>query len=347
MKTQAWVCPSQGSRLELQEIELPPLKPHEVQIEITHCGLCHTDIHMRDNDWGVSNYPLVAGHEGLGQVVAVGEQVSTSRVGDTVGVGWLRDSCGGCRHCRSGRDNLCEAGYQGTYLSSNAGIWGKEAHNEHGCFTRCMNVAERFAFKIPDGMAPETAAPLLCAGITVWEPIADYVRPNSRVGVVSLGGLGHMAVQFALAVGAEVWALSSSTGKEKRIKELGAHHFVHSTNPDALNAIASTLDVIIDTCPVPQDISPYMGTLALGGTYCKVGIPPASFSYDFIPLIFTQKKIAGSIVSGSLRTNDMLALAAYHGIHCDVEVMSFEKINEAMERLLKGENQNFRIVLKW
>jgi len=248
---------------------------------------------------------------------------------------------------RAGRDNLCKTGYQGTYLSSNAGIWGKEAHNEHGCFAELMHVPERFAFKIPDGMTPETTAPLLCAGITVWEPISDYVRPNSRVGVVSLGGLGHMAVQFALAVGAEVWALSSSTSKEERIKRLGAHHFVLSKDPDALNAIAGTLDVIIDTCPVAQDISPYMEILAIGGTYCKVGIPTASFSYDCIPLVFTQKRIAGSIVSVSSRTNEMLALAAHHGIHCDVEVMSFDMINEAIERLLKGENQNFRIVLKW
>ncbi len=347
MKTQAWVCPSQGAELELREIELPPLKPHEVQIEISHCGLCHTDIHMRDNDWGISNYPLVAGHEGLGHISAVGDQVRSLRVGDRVGVGWLRDSCGGCRNCRRGRDNLCETGYQGTYLSSNAGIWGKEAHNEHGCFARIVQLPERFAFKIPEDMAPEVAAPLLCAGITVWEPIAEYVRPNTRVGIVSLGGLGHMAVKFALAVGAEVWVLSSSTSKEARSKALGVHHFVHTADPEALKAHAGELDVIIDTCPVAQDIAPYMATLALGGTYCKVGIPPASFHYDFIPLIFTQKKIAGSVVSGSRRTQEMLALASHHGVHCDVEVMEFDQINEAMARLLRGDNQQFRIVLKW
>lgn len=347
MKTKGWVCPSKGAHLELRDIELPPLRPHEVQIEITHCGLCHTDIHMRDNDWGISNYPLVAGHEGLGCVTAIGELVSSLSVGDTVGVGWLRDSCGGCRNCRSGRDNLCETGYQGTYLSGNAGVWGKKEHNEHGCFAKHMHVPERFAFKIPEGIAPEAAAPLLCAGITVWEPIADYVRPNSRVGVVSLGGLGHMAVRFAVAVGAEVWALSSSADKEERIRELGAHHFANTADPEALKALKGKLDLIIDTCPVAQDISPYMDTLAFNGTYCKVGIPTASFSYDFIPLVFTQKKIAGSIVSGSRRTNDMLALAAHHGIRCDVEVMDFDKINEAMDRLLKGENKSFRIVLKW
>ena len=350
MKTLAWVCPSQGAQLELQEIDLPELKPNEVRIEITHCGLCHSDLHMRDNDWGVSNYPLVAGHEGLGQVAMVGDQVRTLSVGDTVGVGWIRGSCGTCRNCRHGRDNLCETGYQGTFLADKAGMWGKEAHNEHGCFTKFVHIPERFAFKIPPGMAPEEAAPLLCAGTTVWEPIADYVHPNSRVGIVSLGGLGHVAVKFALAVGAEVWVISSSANKESRAKAIGAHHFVHSANPDALRELAGTLDVIIDTCPAPQELDPYMGALALGGTYCKVGIRPStssSFSYDFNPLIFTQKKIAGSIVSGSQRTTEMLGLAAHHGIRCDVEVMNFHMINEAMDALHKGENKNFRIVLKW
>ncbi len=347
MKTQAWVCPTQGAKLELRDIELDELKPHEVQVEITYCGLCHTDLHMRDNDWGGSDYPLVAGHEGVGKVVAVGERVKVLQIGDRVGIGWLRDSCGSCPTCLSGHDNLCKTGYQGTFLAGKAGMWGKEDHRLHGCFAKLVNISEKFAFKIPDNITDAEAAPLLCAGITIWEPIAEYVKPNTKVGIVALGGLGHLAVLFSLAVGAEVWALSSSADKKERAEVLGAHHFVNTRNPDDFGKIAGKLDVIIDTSPVALDLPSYMNSLTLGGTYCKIGIPSAEFTYGYIPLIFTQKKIAGSIVSGSLRTNEMLGVASHHGIRCEVEEIPFDQINEAMDILLAGKNKTFRMVLKW
>ncbi len=347
MKTQAWVCPSKGAKLELREIELGALQPHEVQVELTHCGLCHTDIHMRDNDWGVSNYPMVAGHEGVGKVVAVGNRVKNVKVGDRVGIGWLRDSCGSCHRCLAGRDNLCINGSQGTYLGSSAGMWGKEDHSMHGCFAKTVNIAEKFAFKIPDNISDTEAAPLLCAGITIWEPIAEYVKPNTKVGIVALGGLGHLAVMFAVAVGAEVWALSTSPDKEQRAKELGAHHFVNTKDPKDFEKIAGQLDVIIDTCPAALDLGSFMNSLAMGGTYCKIGIPAKEFTFGYIPLIFTQKKIAGSIVCGSLRTNEMLGLASHHGIRCETSEVPFDQINEAMDTLAKGENKTFRMVLKW
>ncbi len=347
MKTKAWVCPEKGAKLELQEIELEALQAHEVQVEITHCGLCHTDIHMRDNDWGVSNYPLVAGHEGIGKVVAVGDRVKTLKVGDRVGIGWIRDSCGSCGNCLAGHDNLCKTGYKGTFLGESAGMWGEKGNEINGCFAKMINIAEKFAFKIPDSISSAEAAPLLCAGITVWEPIAEYVKPNTKVGIVALGGLGHMAVKFALAVGAEVWALSSSADKADRAKSLGAHHFVNTKDAKEMEKIAGQLDVILDTCPAALDINPLMNSLSLGGTYCKIGIPSTEFTYGYIPLIFTQKKIAGSIVSGSLRTNEMLGLASHHGIKCEVEEVPFDKINEAMSTLSEGKNKTFRMVLKW
>ncbi len=347
MKTQAWVCPEKGAKLELKEIELEELQAHEVQVEISHCGLCHTDIHMRDNDWGVSNYPLVAGHEGVGKVVKVGNRVKNLKVGDRVGIGWLRDSCGACSNCLKGFDNLCKAGYQGTFLASNAGIWGKEDASLKGCFAKHVNIAEKFAFKLPDDISDSEAAPLLCAGITIWEPIANYVKPNTKVGVVALGGLGHLAVMFAKAVGAEVWALSTSADKKQRALDLGANHFVNTKDPEDFKKIEGELDVILDTSPVALDLNQYMSALGLGGTYCKIGIPSEDFTYGYIPLIFTQKKIAGSIVSGSMRTNEMLGLAAHHGIRCEVEEVPFDKINEAMDTLIEGKNKTFRMVLKW
>ncbi len=347
MKTQAWVCSTKGAKLELKEIELAELQPHEVRVEISHCGLCHTDIHMRDNDWGVSDYPLVAGHEGIGKIVSVGDRVKNLKVGDRVGIGWLRDSCGSCSSCLEGFDNLCKNGSQGTYLSESAGMWGKEDHRLHGCFAKHVNVAEKFAFKIPDNIEDAKAAPLLCAGTTIWEPIAKYVKPNTKVGIVALGGLGHLAVMFALSVGAEVWALSSSEDKKERAKELGAQHFVNTRNEEEFKKIAGQLDVIIDTCPVALDINAYMDALTIGGTYCKIGIPAEEFTYGYIPLIFTAKRIAGSIVSGSRRTNEMLGLASHHNIRCDVEELPFDKINEAMDTLQEGKNKTFRMVLKW
>lgn len=347
MKTKAWVCEEKGKDLVLKDIELDELQPHEVQVKITHCGLCHTDIHMRDNDWGVSDYPMIPGHEGIGEVVAVGSRVKSLKVGNRVGIGWIRDSCGVCPSCLSGRDNLCKSGYQGTYLGESASPWGHKGNELHGCFAQLLNVAEKFAFRIPEEMSPAAAAPLLCAGATVWEPIAEYVKANTKVGIIALGGLGHLAVQFAEAIGAEVWAMSTSADKEARAKSLGAHHFINTKNPDDFKAIKGKLDVIIDTCPVALDINPYMDSLTMGGVYTKVGIPSAEFTYGYIPLVFTQKKIGGTIVSGSMRTNEMLEIASHHHLGSEAEVLPFNQVNEAMHRLADGKNETFRMVLEW
>lgn len=350
-ETEAWVVPSQGSSLELQILPLPPLKDHEVQIHMKLCGLCHTDIHMKNNDWGISNYPMVPGHEGVGVVSAVGSQVSSLKVGDVVGVGWIRDSCGSCDSCCEGKENLCAAGYQGTYLSSHAGCWGRKDYSLGGCFARYMQIHERFAFKLPDSIPPEQAAPLMCAGVTVWEPIISMAKPGSTVGVISLGGLGHMAVKLLNAIGASVVVLSSTENKRQKALELHASQYVNYNAPEDMKLIQGSLDLIIDTCPVaPQTLSSFMNCLKFGGTYVRVGIPSNSsdaFGYNFIPLVFTGKAVKGSIVCGSKNTKTMLRIAGEHKIVSDVEVVSFDLVNQVMEKLIHGQNEASRYVLSW
>mmetsp|Transcript_13103 Transcript_13103/g.22492 ORF Transcript_13103/g.22492 Transcript_13103/m.22492 type:complete len:362 (+) Transcript_13103:253-1338(+) len=351
-KTEAYSAESKGSTLKLVPITLKPLGITQVRVKMLMSGLCHTELHMINNDWGITNFPVVPGHEGIGVVEAVGERVHLVKVGDFVGIGWIRGSCGACSNCRIGRENICKAGYQGTFLSSNAGIWGKEDNSQHGCFAKHMHIEEKFAFKIPETFHEEleTAAPLMCAGLTVWEPLVDYCKPGTKVGVIALGGLGHMTVKLAKAIGAEVTVLSTSAKKKQAAFDIGANHFVVTTDKDEMKKIMGQLDLIIDTCPIANDLESSMAALSIGGSYVRVGIPEAgtsNYSGSYIPLIFTQKKIVGSIVSGSTNTTTMLEIAAAHNIRCEVEVMPFEQINEAVTRLTKGEVEKFRIVLKW
>jgi len=350
------MCTAPGAPLELKTITLPPLKETQVQVDIEMCGLCHTDIHMQDNDWGISNYPMVPGHEGVGFVSVVGSAVHHLKVGDRVGIAWMRDSCNDCGNCKVGRENICLKGYQGTFLSSNAGCWGKENCSELGCFSKVVHVEEKFAFKIPDIMPSPMAASLLCGGGTVWEPVCDYVTPGSKVGVISIGGLGTTAIKLAHIVGGDVVAFSSSANKEAAVREIGATGFVVTSDKEAMAAATGTLDVIIDTCPANSDVASLMDLLKFNGTYVRVGIPPAadqSFSYKWIPLIFTQKKIAGSIVTGSERSNSLFSTAAAHwdlmkeSDDWKVEVVPFEEINEAMHKLKSRTNKGYRYILKW
>eukprot|EP00013_Stygamoeba_regulata_P007712 CAMPEP_0177643346 /NCGR_PEP_ID=MMETSP0447-20121125/8107_1 /TAXON_ID=0 /ORGANISM="Stygamoeba regulata, Strain BSH-02190019" /LENGTH=359 /DNA_ID=CAMNT_0019145637 /DNA_START=57 /DNA_END=1136 /DNA_ORIENTATION=- len=354
--TPAYVVQEAGKELVLQDVPLPPLEEDGVEVEIEYCGLCHTDIHMKNNDWGVSDFPMVPGHEGVGRITAVGSKVKQLHIGDYVGIGWIRDSCRSCEKCLEGYDNLCSAGYQGTYLGPSAGIWGRQKTSMGGCFARVIRIHERFAFRLPLLLAGDkraAAAPLMCAGITVWEPIMQYVKPGVKVGVVGIGGLGSMALQLASAVGAEVFALSHSEDKKERVlNELKAQHFVYTADPAQLAALTGGLGVIIDTRPVSgekvEDLSWLMALLCQGGNYCRVGIPAGTtFTYGWIPLIFTGKSISGSIVSGSAHTHKMLDVASAHSVLPDVEVRPFSQVNECMQELLEGGNTHFRYVLKW
>lgn len=357
--TQAMVCEAQGQPFVLKDITLPAMKETMVECDLLYCGLCHTDIHMRDNDWGISNYPMVAGHEGIAKVRNVGSCVKTLQVGDIVGITWIRDSCANCKYCLQGRENICEVGYQGTFLGPAAGPWGvQETHEYGGCFSKVMRIEEKFAFKIPEGLPMEAACPLLCGGGTVFEAVVNYVECGTRVAVASIGGLGTAAIKFAKSFGAHVTALSRGDSKREKCLGVGADEYSGCIgDPDAMAKLAGKFDLIIDTCPVNADVAPFMAMLNNNGTYCRVGIPPATdmtFSFDYIPLIFTEKKITGSIVAGSANMVRMLQLAkdemkTYEDSEeWTTEVMAFEQVNEAMEKLSSGKNANtYRYLLKW
>jgi D-arabinose 1-dehydrogenase-like Zn-dependent alcohol dehydrogenase len=314
---------------------------------------------MRDNDWGISNYPMVPGHEGVGIVEAVGDCVRTLKIGDRVAITWIRDACQNCDACSVGRENICRNGYQGTYLGASAGPWGDSPlkYNEHGgAFSQVQRIEAKFAVKIPDGLPSEIACPLLCGGGTVYEPIVDFCPPGTKLGVSSIGGLGTAAIKLAKLRGVIVYALSQSPGKRIGALSAGADEFIDMTDPVAVESIKGKLDVIIDTCPMNGPVSPFLDLVKFDGIYCRVGIPMAtdmSFSYDYIPLIFTQKKVVGSIVTGTARLAEMLELVMRNmdfmkdSPDWKIEHIPMDKVNDAMDALQNRTNKGYRIVLTW
>lgn len=323
-------------------------------------GLCHTDITMRDNGWGVTDYPIVLGHEGIGKVRRVGSSVSHAKVGDRVAIAWIRNSCQACDACLDGRENICREGFQGTYLGKSAGLWGSSPlkYNEHGgCFSRIQRIEEKFAVKIPDNLPSEIACPLMCGGGTVYEPIVDWAKPNSKVGISSLGGLGTVGVKLARLRGCTVYALSGTPGKRDMALAAGAHHFIDMTDKDAVEKAKGTLDVLVDTAPVMSSVADSMELLKYNGAYCRVGVPvsaDAKFEYDMKMLIFTARKISGSVVTGSKRLHDMLDLCSNNldfmegdSPEGQTQDMPMAKVNEAMEMLENKTNKGYRIILKW
>ena len=301
---------------------------------------------------------MVPGHEGVGIVRQLGADVKSLKVGDRVGITWIRDSCGGCVPCGEGRENICTDGYQGTYLGPAAGCWGSSSpsHEFGGCFAKVQRINAKFAMKIPENLPAEMACPLMCGGGTVFEPLLDDAKPGSRVGVVGAGGLGTAAMRLAKIMGCRATAISRSAAKKEGCMADGAFGFLVSTDAEAMKAAAGSFDLIIDTAPVNSDVSQWLDLVKFDGVYCRVGIPSASdmeFKYNYIPLIFTQKKIVGSIVTGTARTRLMLDLAeANKDVFADkpewhVDVMDFKDCNEAMDMLVANKNPGFRILLKW
>lgn len=308
------------------------LGPHEVEIHITHCGICHSDIHLIDNDWGQSEYPFIPGHEIVGTVSAVGSNVATLAPGQRVGVGWQADCCGVCEWCLQGRENLCAAS-QGTCVHRNGG------------YADAVRVNARFAIPIPEKLESENAAPLLCGGITVYNPLRTHgVNPSSRVGVVGIGGLGHLAVQFANAFGAEVTAFSSSASKEDEALELGAHSFVNTRETKTLKALAGSFDFILSTVNADQDWSAYIAALRPAGTFCFVGVPDKPATLPIFPLIAGMKSVTGSPIGSPLMLREMLDVAARHGIQARTERFAMAKVNDAIARVKKNQVR-YRAVL--
>ncbi|MYM87320.1 alcohol dehydrogenase catalytic domain-containing protein [Rugamonas sp. FT82W] len=322
-----------------------PLRPYrfdrrdprrdDVVIDILYCGVCHSDLHAARNDWGWTSYPIVPGHEIIGRVTAVGAQVSRFKVGDMVGVGCMVDSCGVCAACGQGHQQHCLEGATFTY----GGADRIDGSPTQGGYSEKITVKQEYVLRIPDGLDPKGAAPLLCAGITTWSPLKNYhAGPGTRVAVVGLGGLGHMAIKLAKAMGAEVTLLTRSPGKEDDARRLGADHVVLSSDPARMAAVAGRFNLIIDTVPYVHDLNPYIPTLAFKGTLVLVGyLGPLEPALDSAPMVMGSKVVAGSLIGGIPATQEMLDFCGRHGIVSDVEVIGMPDINDAYERLLKSD----------
>ncbi|MHA6287450.1 NAD(P)-dependent alcohol dehydrogenase [Maricaulis sp. CAU 1757] len=332
-ETLAYAAPSADADLGPLTIERRAPAADEVQIEISHCGVCHSDLHQARNDWKNTLYPCVPGHEIIGRVTATGADVSRFSKGDTVGVGCMVDSCGSCRNCEDGLEQYCLPGFTGTYNGTLA-----DGHT-FGGYSQRITVREAFVLRVPEKLDPAAAAPLLCAGITTYSPLRNWnVGKGDRVGVVGLGGLGHMAVKLAAAMGAEVTLFTTSPGKAEDAKRLGASNVVISKDREAMKAIAGTLDFILNTVAASHKLDPYLDCLKLDGTMCLVGAPDEPHPSPSIGrLIGRRRALAGSLIGGIAETQEMLDFCAEHDIACDIEMIAMDEINEAYERMLKGD----------
>lgn len=309
-----------------------PLGAEEVEIKVTYCGLCHSDLSMLDNDWGMSSYPFVPGHEVVGTVVALGDETKGLKIGQRVGVGWSASSCLSCPECLSGHQNLCQYG-QGTIVG------------RYGGFADRLRVQWLWARPLPEGLDETKTGPLLCGGVTVFTPFLDYdVSPTARVGIIGIGGLGHMALQFANKWGCEVHAFTTSDSKEAEARQLGAH-FVHNTKRDgALKSIARSLDLIVSTVSIPLDIPALLETLRPFGRIHVVGAILKPMEIPAFGLITGQKSVTGSPVGSPTAIDRMLAFSARHSVAPVVEFFPMSKVNDALERLRSGKAR-YRIVL--
>ena len=310
--------------------------PHDVQIEILFCGVCHSDVHAARGEWGEVPRPLVPGHEIVGRVTAVGGHVSKFKEGDLVGVGCMVDSCGHCPSCGDGLEQYCETtGFVGTYL----GVETETGKPTNGGYSDKIVVKESFVLKIPEGMDPAGAAPLLCAGITTYSPLRHWkVAPGQRVGIVGLGGLGHMGVKLAHAMGATVVVFTTSPDKVEDAKRLGADEVVISKDAAAMAAEAGRFDFILNTVAAPHNLDPFINALKRDGTMTLVGVPSAPHpSPSIMGMIFKRRSLAGSLIGGIAETQEMLDFCGAHGLTADIELIPIQDINGAYERMIKGD----------
>ena len=325
---------SPTGRLGLFDFERRSLRPDDIAIEILYCGVCHSDVHNVRNDWGNAKYPMVPGHEIVGRVLEIGSEVKSFKPGDRAGVGCLVESCRHCGACGKGWEQYCENGATYTYNHADP----IDGTRTYGGYSERIIVSERFALKVPDSLDLAGAAPLLCAGITTYSPLRHWkVGPGSKVAIVGLGGLGHMGIKLAKAMGAQTTLLSRSPGKEADARRLGADHVVISTDPAQMAAVAGRFDLIIDTVPYKHDVNPYVPTLASGGTIVMVGYLGPLDDFNTGPLVFSRKGLAGSLIGGIAETQEMLDFCGEHGIHSDIETIRIQDINEAYERLLRAD----------
>ena len=327
--------------IEPMQINRREVTPKDVEIEILYCGVCHSDLHFARNDWGFSVYPVVPGHEIVGKVIKVGEGVSNFKAGDVVAVGCLVDSCRTCGNCKKDLEQYCPE-WVGTY----------GGHDKHldlptfGGYSESIVVDEHFVLNIPENLDLAGIAPILCAGITTWSPLRKWnVGKDSKVAVVGLGGLGHMAIKLADALGAHVTLFSRSPNKIQDALDLGADKVVISTDEDQMAGVQNNFDVIIDTVPYAHDINPYIGTLTTDGTLVLVGyLGPLDPMLNSVPMIMGRKTVAGSLIGGIAETQELLDFCGKHNITSEVEIIKIQDINQAYERMLKSD-VHYRFVI--
>lgn len=306
---------------------------NEVLIDIAYCGVCHSDLHFVRNEWGFSVYPMVPGHEIVGHVKQVGAGVTRYKVGDRVGVGCMVDSCRTCESCQAGEEQYCEKGSTFTYNGQLP-----DGSITYGGYSTQITVKEDFVVRVPENLPLDAAAPLLCAGITTYSPLRHFgVKPGMKVAVLGLGGLGHMGVKFAKAMGAEVTVLSQSERKRADALAMGADHYLAMNAEGVFEENASRFDFLLDTVSAPHDYNAYLGLLRRDGRMVLVGVPPEPTPVAAFPLIIARRSLSGSLIGGIRETQEMLDFCGEHGIVCEIELIQMAQINEAYDRMVKSD----------
>ncbi len=333
LATKGYAAAAAKSALQPFLFERREVGAQDVLIRISHCGICHSDIHQVRDEWGISLFPMVPGHEIIGTVAQVGSAVKTFKVGDRAGVGCFVDSCRSCPACREGVEQYCESGALWTYSARD-----KDGRLTQGGYSNQIVVDEKYVLRIPSVLSPAGAAPLLCAGITTYSPLRHWgVGKYHKLAVVGLGGLGHMAVKIASAMGTEVTVLSTSASKRADAKRLGAADFALSSDPQTFMKLQRHFDFVLDTVSAPHDYNAYVNLLKTDGTMILVGAPETPAPLAAFPLIFCRRRLAGSLIGGIRETQEMLDFCAEHRIESDIEHIAIQQINEAYERVIKGD----------
>ncbi|RJF37003.1 NAD(P)-dependent alcohol dehydrogenase [Pseudoalteromonas gelatinilytica] len=334
MKTVGYAAHDSEKPLEPYHFERRALRDEDVSIEILYCGVCHSDLHTAENDWGWTQYPVVPGHEIVGRVLEVGSGVTKYKVGDNVAVGCMVDSCLSCDQCHHGEEQFCREGMVGTYSGQDR-ISGELTQ---GGYSKHIVVREEFVLSVPKGLDLAKCAPILCAGITTYSPLRTWnVGPGSRVGVIGLGGLGHMAIKIAAAMGAHVTAISRSDKKKQQVLSYGAKDLLISSDEAAMQAHANQFDVIINTIPVKHDFTPYIPLLDIDGTQVLVGQVGELAESNSVPLLMGRRRVAGSLIGGIAQTQEILDFCALHNILPEVEMINMDQINDAFDKLKQGD----------
>jgi uncharacterized zinc-type alcohol dehydrogenase-like protein len=333
LTTRAYAAPGARAPLAPFTLERREPKAHDVLIDILYCGVCHSDLHQARDEWGGSIFPMVPGHEIVGRVSRVGSAVTRYKVGDAVGVGCFVDSCRDCEQCHKGEEQYCLKGSVTTYNGRE-----RDGTPTYGGYSTHITVDERYVLRIPDGIPLDRAAPLLCAGITTYSPLRHYgVKAGDKLAVVGLGGLGHMAVKLGKALGVDVTVLSTSPSKREDALALGASHFAATSDKGTFKRLAGQFHFIMDTVSAPHDYNAYLRLLKVDGTMILVGAPEKPTPLAAFSLIPRRLKLGGSMIGGIRETQEMLDFCAQHGVASDIEVIPVQHINEAYERMLKGD----------